>query len=93
LIKIEKEYDNIKCAGMSENCKNYFRASMLGRTKEEWETKYADEWNKLHDKEKEFILQKRSIEDFNIGLKVVGKLMPKRIKGGVILCATTYEMR
>lgn len=93
LIKIEKEYDNIKCAGMSENCKNYYRASMLGRTKEEWETKYADEWNKLHDKEKEFILQKRSIEDFNIGLKVVGKLMPKRIKGGVILCATTYEMR
>ena len=93
LIKIEKEYDNIKCAGMSENCKNYFRASMLGRTREEWETKYADEWNKLHDKEKEFILQKRSIEDFNIGLKVVGKLMPKRIKGGVILCATTYEMR
>ena len=93
LIKIEKEYDNIKCAGMSENCKNYFRASMLGRTKEEWETKYADEWNELHDKEKEFILQKRSIEDFNIGLKVVGKLMPKRIKGGVILCATTYEMR
>lgn len=92
-VKIENEYDNIKCAGMSENCKEFFRYSMLGRTKNEWETKYKEVWDKLHDEEKAFVLQKRNIEDFNIGLKVVGKLIPKRIKGGVILCSTTYEMR
>ena len=31
--------------------------------------------------------------DFKIGLKVPGKLQPKRIKGGIVLKDTTYEMR
>lgn len=33
------------------------------------------------------------ITDFKIGLKVHGKLIPKRIKGGVLLVETDYEMR
>ena len=31
--------------------------------------------------------------DFKIGLKIPGKLIPKRIRGGVLLVDTTYEMR
>ena len=33
------------------------------------------------------------LTDFKIGLKVEGKLTPKRIRGGVVLKETTYEMR
>lgn len=40
-----------------------------------------------------FIKTKRTIKDFNIGLTIPGKLVPKRIKGGVLLSETTYEMR
>ena len=53
------------------------------------------EWN---DAEKEFLFLKgkpikRTYRDFDIGLKVPDKLAPKRIKGGVLLRETTYEMR
>lgn len=34
-----------------------------------------------------------SLKDFKVGLKVHGKLIPKRIKGGVLLVETDYEMR
>ena len=43
--------------------------------------------------EQEFLQTKRKLEDFTIGLKVPGKLVPKHIRGGVLLCKTTYEMR
>lgn len=36
---------------------------------------------------------KYKLSDFTIGLKLDGKLLPKRIKGGTILVDTTYEMR
>ena len=42
---------------------------------------------------KEFLTKERSLKDFDIGLIVPGKLLPKRIKGGVVLGDTTYEMR
>ena len=32
-------------------------------------------------------------EDFKIGLTVPGKLLPKRIRGGVLLVDTNYQMR
>lgn len=35
----------------------------------------------------------RELEDFHVGLKVHGKLVPKRIRGGVLLVETDYEMR
>lgn len=47
----------------------------------------------MPDKCKEYFLSHYTIEDFKIGLKVPGKLMPKRIKGGTLLVETTYEMR
>ena len=36
---------------------------------------------------------RRTIEDFTIGLSVPGKLLPKRIPGGVLLVDTDYKMR
>lgn len=33
------------------------------------------------------------LTDFKIGLVLPGKLMPRRIKGGILLCETTFEMR
>lgn len=82
---VEKPYYNLKCAGMPEHCKNLFLMAMNGYTDEQF--------NSLDRIEKEFVQEKRTLEDFNIGLKVPGKLRPKRIRGGVLLVTTTYEMR
>ena len=46
----------------------------------------------IHE-ELDFLSTSRTIEDFKIGLRVPGKLLPKRIRGGVLLVDTTYEMR
>lgn len=63
----KKPYNNIKCAGMPQTCKNKLDEMM--------ET------------------GKMNITDFKQGLKVDGKLMPKRIHGGMILVDTTYELK
>lgn len=59
--------------------------------------KNKKEWS---DDEKEFLFDsktgepiKRTMRDFRVGLKVPGKLRPKRIRGGVLLVDTPYEMR
>lgn len=82
---IETPYYNVKCAGMPEQCKNLFLMSMNGYTDEQFQD--------LSDEAKEFVQTKRSIKDFDIGLRVPDKLVPKRIRGGVLLVPTTYEMR
>lgn len=82
---IEKPYNNIKCAGMPQKCKNLFDLSMQGYEETE-DDGFTEE-------EKEFLREKRTITDFKVGLKVPGKLRPKRIRGGVLLVDTPYEMR
>ena len=53
----------------------------------------------ISDEEKSYIANdvlvvKEAMEImFNVGLSVPGKLLPKRIKGGIVLTETTYEMR
>lgn len=86
LEPIEKPYYNIKCAGMPEKCKDLFLKSMEGFQPEEDDDNYteADRW---------FLSKKRELTDFDIGLVVSGKLLPKRIRGGVLLCDSMYEMR
>ena len=84
---IEKPYYNFKCAGMPERCKELFIKSMTG------DIPQGEEREKYTEDELQFIEQKRTIDDFNIGLRVPGKLLPKRIRGGVLLVDTTYEMR
>lgn len=81
----KKPYYNIKCAGMPSKCKELFEKSLEGYTPKE-DDKYTKE-------ELDIINKKHIIEDFTIGLRIPGKLMPKRIPGGVLLVETTYEMR
>lgn len=83
MINIDKPYYSIKCAGMPDKCKELFKISMEGEYNE----------TDFNEEELDFIKKKRSIEDFTIGLKVPGKLLPRRIPGGVVLVDTVYEMR
>ena len=92
LVELEesKQYNNIKCAGMPKKCKDLFELSMQGT---------ADVNENWSDEEKEFLFDKdnnpivRDYSDFKVGLKVPDKLRPIRIRGGVLLVNTTYEMR
>lgn len=85
-----KQYNNIKCAGMPKKCKDLFELSMQGT---------ADVDENWSDDEKEFLFDKdnkpivRDYSDFKVGLKVPDKLRPIRMRGGVVLVNTTYEMR
>lgn len=90
LLDSDKQYNNIKCAGMPKKCKDLFELSMQGIAdiKENWS---EDEKEFLFDKNGKPI--KRDFSDFKVGLKVPDKLRPKRIRGGVLLVNTTYEMR
>ena len=87
---IDKPFNNIKCAGMPQKCKDLFELSMSGE---------ADPNGTWSDDEKEFLFDEaakpivRTYEDFKVGLKVPDKLIPKRIIGGVLLVETNYEMR
>ena len=80
---LEKPYYSIKCAGMPAKCKELLKASLEGVILE-------GEWS---DEEMGFMRYKRELTDFKVGLCVPGKLLPRRIPGGVVLCDTTYEMR
>ncbi len=88
-LEEDKQYNNIKCAGMPKKCKDLFELSMQGS---------ADINENWSDEEKEFLFDKdkpivRDYSDFKVGLKVPDKLRPIRIRGGVLLVNTTYEMR
>ena len=48
--------------------------------------------DKMSEEEKEFVLVKRTLDDFNVGLSVPGNLLPTRMKGGIVLKPTSYEM-
>ena len=67
---------------MPQRCKDLFVMSLTGEVKGE-----------LTGDEKKFVSQRRTLEDFHQGLIVPSKLLPKRIKGGILLKDTTYEMR
>lgn len=81
---VDTPYYAIKCAGMPEKCKRLFIASM------EQSGIPEDEYT---EEELNFVQNKRALTDFDIGLRVPGKLLPKTIRGGVLLVPTSYEMR
>lgn len=94
LEPIEVPYYSVKCAGMPDKCKELFINSMVGFVpKNEGEDGYEDEQDMYTPEDIDFMIQKRDITDFNIGLRVPGKLLPKRIRGGVLLVDGWYEMR
>lgn len=70
-------YYDIKCAGMPEKCKKRIIAKFNSETVDEVEGEKIPS----------------DITEFNRGIKVFGKLMPRRIRGGTILVDTMYEMR
>ena len=89
LEPIDNPYYNIKCAGMPSRSKNLFEMSMNGTID------VNGEWT---EEERNFLFEDgvpiiRSLENFDIGLQVPDKLMPKRIRGGVVLVDTTYKLR
>lgn len=92
-MKQVEPFYNVRCAGMPENCKEYFVYSLEGLTAQVFEEKYPNVWAKLSEENREFVTTPRTIEDFKVGLKINGKLLPKRIRGGIVLKETTYEMR
>lgn len=83
LKPIEHPYYNVKCAGMSESCKNLLLSSMGEREATE----------KEKEKYSEFLSKKRTLDDFEQGLSIPSKLVPKNIKGGVILVDSLFTMR
>lgn len=89
--KTDGEYD-IKCAGMTKNCKKLFIKSLRGIT----ETEDGDSielCNLVNSQPgQEFLKTSRTLEDFVPGLKVPGKLSPKRIRGGIVLMEQDYTM-
>ena len=92
LTPIETPYYNIKCAGMPDRCKELFNISMTNRKLTQ------EELNALTDNEREFLFDekgkriRRKLTDFKTGLKIPSKLLPKRIKGGVILTEVYFTM-
>lgn len=92
-LKPVEPYHNVKCAGMPENCKEYFIYSLEGLCEQAFQEKYPNVWEKLSEENREFVTTPRTLEDFKVGLKINGKLLPKRIRGGILLKETTYEMR
>ena len=83
--RIEKPYYDIKCAGLPSRCKKLFELSL-----EKYDPTNDTNYN---EEEKQFILKHYSIQDFSYGLVIPSKLLPKRIKGGVVLCDTEYQLR
>lgn len=98
LQPVENPYNTIRCAGMTDHCKMLFELSMQGTADPEGYEEYGihKEWSRA---EYDFLFNQdgsriiRSYTDFNIGLAVPGKLMPKVIKGGIILIDDYFTMR
>lgn len=83
-IPVESPYYSVKCAGMPEACKNLFLRSMAGDKAGPQDT---------DPDVRRFLRKKRKLRDFRVGLKVPGKLIQRRITGGVVLRESFYEMR
>ena len=72
---------------MPQACKDQLNISLTGATKEDIE-KYKNDKEKL-----EFITTPRTLTDFKTGLTISGKLLPRCIKGGVILEESYFTLR
>lgn len=92
MVNVDPFY-NVKCAGMPENCKELFVYSLEQLSEEYFKDTYPNVWASLSEEDKRFVTTPRTLSDFKVGLKINGKLLPKRIKGGIVLKETTYEMR
>lgn len=81
-------YYNIVASGLPDRGKNLLRVSMNDSNKEEILKELGD----LTELEQKFIDKERKITDFDVGIKIPGKLGVKRIKGGIILEETEFSI-
>lgn len=88
---IESPYYDIKCAGLPDRCKKLFLMSIRYMTEEEKKDDYSEEELRFLFKNDKQII--RSIYDFKRGIEIPGKLLPKRIHGGILLKETSFKMR
>lgn len=84
-------YYNIKCAGMPKKCKDLFELSFDPAVAQSIADGNVD--TKYTADEVEFLSKTRTFKDFKIGLAVPGKLLPRRIAGGVLLVDKYFTMR
>ena len=90
---IDNPYYSIKCAGMPTRCKDLLDASLTDRVYTD------DELREMPDDFIDFLIDEngntihRELEDFKVGIKIPGKLVPKRILGGVVLTDTDFTLR
>lgn len=92
--EVDREYWDMKCAGMPEICKMLFLTT-CGDTvsKERLQQYLIDNASELTPVEEQYLQKQHAITDFRIGMTVPGKLVPKSIPGGIVLTPTTYRMR
>lgn len=91
--KPKKPFYNVKCAGMPDKSKNIFIACMTGDITKDIQAYIDNEEKEGITDIIDFINTKKELTDFKVGLSIPGKLRPKRVKGGIILVETPYEMR
>lgn len=72
---------------MPQSCKDLLNISLTGATEED-KKKYQNDKEKL-----QFITTPRKMTDFKEGLTISGKLLPKCIKGGVVLEESYFTLR
>ena len=90
LKPVPKSYYEVKCAGMPDKCKQLYLNVL------DADEYLIEEYQTVKDiptDYRKFMSKSLTLNDFNIGLQIPGKLLPKRIPGGVVLNETTYEMR
>lgn len=86
--KADEPFYKITCAGMPDRCKNLFIQSLEGA---DGSGEYTpDEAGFLFDEYGNRLI--RRLEDFDIGLRVPGKLVQHTIRGGVVLKEDWYTM-
>lgn len=84
--KLDKNVFNIVCAGMPDRCKELFAMSVRGEVPKDLK-------KPLNETEQEFVNTKREMSDFKLGICVPSKLLTTRIKGGILLKDSCYNMR
>lgn len=96
-LKKCKPYYNVKCAGMPEVCKKLLVASIddipLTSKRIQALCNYnPHKFSKSAQAKVDFLMTKRDLTDFKVGLQIPGKLVPRAIKGGVVLQEGYYTM-
>lgn len=86
------DYD-IKCCGLPDRGKLIYEANLNRIKPENGRLNYKDESIKLMPEEIEFLSEKRTIKSFRVGLSIPGKLKPKKIIGGCVLCNDIFTIK